>query len=444
MKDRLYGYNDGTTAATTGTLTADNLSGLGMGGSLTVNEGTVADPIAKTHPGGVTYTNSEIVEILLGSGNDSFTTAGTAEGAITAIHGGGGADTLTITGNSGPLVIYGDTSQDGARYSGTLDDSQEDNANGFNNPGDDIIGASASNFGLTIYGGPGNDEIHGSQGRDNLAGGAGADKLYGEGGDDILFGDSGINANLEARTFQVVTTETAAADTLDGGEGNDILLGDHGWITYGGLAKGTHKVTQPGTMIRIESTSESNGANDTMDGGSGNDILMGGSGSDTMDGNSGNDLIAGDNAALDISVGNTAGIRYRTFAGPVYNPDGTINLGDASGRPGEAPFWYEFGITLNHLGITGDDILSGGDGEDMLFGQTGDDWMNGGDGDDYLEGGPGTDTIYGGIGEDDIIGGSSNLFGYSTAGKRPDAGDQIYGGDGRYRQKLRWGWKPCQ
>src|SRR5207302_1720809 len=52
------------------------------------------------------------------------------------------------------------------------------------------------------------------------------------------------------------------------------------------------------------------------------------------------------------------------------------------------------------------------------------------DGDDYIEGGPGTDTIFGNLGQDDIIGGSSNLFSLSTAARRADRSDLLFGGSG--------------
>ena len=68
---------------------------------------------------GVTYANLETLEVLLGTGNDTFTVTGTAAGAITAVHGGGGGDHIIVTGGGGPtspLLVYGDTTQDRSRY----------------------------------------------------------------------------------------------------------------------------------------------------------------------------------------------------------------------------------------------------------------------------------------------------------------------------------------
>ena len=93
-----------------------------------------------TIPGGITFDDIEITEILLGQGNDQFNiaatstgTPGATENVVTVLHGGGntalssgvmGGDTVIVTGGGGPgspLVIYGDTSQDGRRYTSRPD-----------------------------------------------------------------------------------------------------------------------------------------------------------------------------------------------------------------------------------------------------------------------------------------------------------------------------------
>ena len=98
-------------------------------------------------------------------------------------------------------MIYGDTSEDGVRYS---NDQPAASVNGtkFNNPGNDTIDASAMPdqadgfVGVVIYGGAGNDTIKGSQDDDHLAGGAGDDTIYGGAGNDHVYGDSAFNVNL--------------------------------------------------------------------------------------------------------------------------------------------------------------------------------------------------------------------------------------------------------
>src|SRR5581483_10129866 len=99
--DRLNVFNDGSVANDAGTLTATNLSGLGSAGPLTQNIGTAGNPQFITIPGGITYQDVEILDVLLGVGNDTFTVNSTMtpdgiQGGITIIHGGGGNDNLSV------------------------------------------------------------------------------------------------------------------------------------------------------------------------------------------------------------------------------------------------------------------------------------------------------------------------------------------------------------
>jgi Ca2+-binding RTX toxin-like protein len=136
-----------------------------------------------------------------------------------------GGDHITISGGAGPdspLVVYGDTSQDGVWYSGhpydvlgmefgdkpfdpfpNLPDGENEDdewvfplANPYTYAGNDVIDASAlfgglaasqlPTVGLTIYGGRGDDTIIGSQAGDHLAGGSGNDTILGQRGVDHI------------------------------------------------------------------------------------------------------------------------------------------------------------------------------------------------------------------------------------------------------------------
>jgi hypothetical protein len=193
--DRLNVFNDSSVADDKGWLTAVtlnndvvklgapmNLSGLGMrpgvdGKSTTLTVDISDSPGVSdnvTFPGGITFDDIEITEVLLGQGNDQFFidatspgTTGASNHVVTVVHGGGGDDQIVITGGGGvgsPLVVYGDTSQDGSRY-----DSRPDlgiftgNALFNGHAGNDLIDASAIGQGVTLYGGLGNDTIYGSQ-----------------------------------------------------------------------------------------------------------------------------------------------------------------------------------------------------------------------------------------------------------------------------------------
>ncbi|MBI3917574.1 MAG: hypothetical protein HY322_11275 [Betaproteobacteria bacterium] len=163
-----------------------------------------------------------------------------------------GGDHITISGGAGPdspLVVYGDTSQDGMWYSGEAnnvlglefgekpfdpfpqlpDGENEDDewvfplANPYDLAGNDVIDASAlfagapagnlPSVGLTIYGGKGNDTIIGSQAGDHLAGGSGDDLIIGQRGTDHIYGDSGVNVNIFTRALTISTIDASPLPT---------------------------------------------------------------------------------------------------------------------------------------------------------------------------------------------------------------------------------------
>lgn len=444
--DSLTEFNDGSSIADVGALSDTVLSGLGMGAS------------------GVSYTELETVEVLLGTGDDTFTVTGTAAGAITAVHGGGGGDHLLVSGGGGsssPLLVYGDTTQDRSRYSADRVNAAPGFGFAFASDGDDTVDASADSQSVAIYGGAGNDVIYGSQVGDHLAGGSGDDQIHGRAGADHMYGDSGFNQNLSTRLdrvisqnvqiLQIVTTEATGNDEIIGDAGDDIVFGDHGIITQ---SPGTQRIFTTGNVIGVQTTNVTHGGNDQMQGGADNDVLLGGKGNDVIDGNQGQDLILGDHAIL---ASRAAGIMtsplFRALAGTQIYDAGGIPQATPTWQtpPGVLPLWANWLITLID-GNFGNDYLAGGANNDMLFGQSGDDLIQGDgsislsvgaalpsvdnfagsgmDGDDYIEGGAGNDVILGNLGQDDLIGGSSNLFGLTTAAQRSDGADTIFGGSG--------------
>ncbi|WP_315980888.1 hypothetical protein [Aliamphritea spongicola] len=137
--DTLNIFNDGSIENDTGALSANSITGLGM-----------------TAGKGIEYRDVEVIDTLLGSGNDTFTVTGTAKGAITVVHGGGGNDTITVTGSDadGALVLLGDSVQDGSSYNATSLE-KTDKGREFTTPGNDIIDASGAGGSVVIYGGQG-------------------------------------------------------------------------------------------------------------------------------------------------------------------------------------------------------------------------------------------------------------------------------------------------
>ena len=227
--DQYYEITDITTVTTTDdTLTVNAVTGSLIATDSGVN---VSATKMKLVPAGINYENLEIIEVMLGTGNDNFTVESTATDAITVIHGGGnsflsdeitmGGDTITVNGGGGPsspLIIYGDTSQDGSRFD-SVPGLSTGRAIAFDNPGDDVINASTSSAGVTVFGGPGDDTIHGSQAGDHLAGGSGDDEIHGEADLDHIYGDGGVNADLSLRLSlqpRVITMITVPDPQNDG------------------------------------------------------------------------------------------------------------------------------------------------------------------------------------------------------------------------------------
>lgn len=413
--DRVDIFNDGSLVDDQGVLRALgdalNLSGLGMGGPLTLDLGT-ADPSDDISlAGGITLDDTEILEVLLGQGNDRLdieaTLRTTAQhGGLTVVHGGGnrvldsgeiGGDTFVVSVGAAdsPLVVYGDTAQDGQRYAGSAGVMPEGATLGhrFTAAGNDVLDARQSTRGVVLYGGAGHDRILGGAGGDLLAGGSGNDEIRGNSGVDWIYGDSGVNVELLARSLTVTVTDRSDApnrdslatghDRLFGDGGSDIVFGDHGVITRIGPMGDLVSTALTGVGA-VESAVFDQGGDDRIEGGDGADILMGGRGHDTLSGDAGNDLLFGDNAAVRAATGAVDTALFPLVEGSAVR-SASLDAGQDRGRH--------------------DDLIRGGAGDDQVLGQQG------------------ADTVYGDDGDDDLVGG------HDVAGGL-DAGDAIDGGQG--------------
>jgi Ca2+-binding RTX toxin-like protein len=374
------------------------LTGFEMGGDKSVDEGTSIAPSIIYYGGGITYNGFEIVEVLLGKGSESLTINDTGDrdesnpavtvdhATITSIHGGGGDDTITITNRGeGPLVVYGDTSEDGVRYSNNQP-SASIHGTSFGNPGNDTIDASAmleqgdSFVGVVIYGGAGNDSITGSQDDDHLAGGTGGDTISAQGGNDHLYGDSSFNVNLSLfaqdqvtpfdagiplelakinSMFTVPVTAIAGEDVLYGDAGDDVIFGDHGVIDQ---VIGTRRIKTTGAVTFITTTQPSNGVPDTIYGGGDNDIILGGNGGDTIAAGQGGNIVLGDFGYID-------------YVGVDANP-ADIDLI----------------ISTETTILGGADNITAGSGQDVILGGRFGDTINAGNGDNLVIGDSGRIT----------------------------------------------------
>jgi Ca2+-binding RTX toxin-like protein len=446
--DTLTVFNDGSTADDIGVLSATNISGLDMGTTDLTIPGTdgAPDTLVKA---GINYNAMEIIEVLLGSGNDTFTVESTAVDAITAVHGGGnsfldngeiGGDHIIVNGGGGaaaPLIIFGDTSQDGSRYSSDAK-SANGNAVEFVRSGDDLIDARNSNAGVTIFGGAGADTIYGSQAGDHIAGGSGADKIFGQAGEDHIYGDSGINVDLSQRlslTEQVISMIVTAnpstdshnadalapgADEIHGGLDDDILFGDHGLIVLpADVLRLT--TTSSNTVQRIETQVEDTGAADDLYGDGGDDIVMGGNGGDTIRGGANADILFGDHGVVYYMLDSDPSTLDRVETRNVVDGGSdTIygNAGDdlAFGGVGADQVYGGNSESGDAIAVSDMDVLFGDHGyamyssnrltrfetQDTEFGSS--DTMEGNEDNDIILGGQDSDTISGGDGNDLVFG----------------------------------------
>jgi Ca2+-binding RTX toxin-like protein len=415
---------------------------------------------------GIVYHGVEVVDVLLGRANDTFTVNSTVDDSITVIQGGGGDDHLfanvgTDGTSSAPLILLGDTTADGSFYDATTA-APTGHGRQFDTFGNDTIDASGSTRSVTIYGGPGNDTILGSQAGDHIAGGSGDDTIDGQAGADHIYGDDGFNLDLSKRislSTQILSVTTAYAatgaydrdrlqtpgnDTIQGGDGNDIVLGDYGVIAQ---TAGTNRIFTTGNVMSVATVRPGEGGADTLNGGNGADTMLGGFGSDTIDGQADNDVLIGDDGLVDWGTdGNLA-----TFD-TVRTSDDALGSADTIHGSGGND-WILGGFAGDTIsGDDGNDIVIGDNGSIVLTGGVvtaisaldtanangGNDQITGGAGDDVILGGVGSDTVQGNDGNDIVVGDDGQVT-YSAAGVIQQiastdwllgAGDAINGNDG--------------
>jgi Ca2+-binding RTX toxin-like protein len=198
--------------------------------------------------------NDIAVTVCGHSGNDRIT-AGSFRAPGVVVHGGYGADVITVTNSLGggggmiegmwdddTIVVSNAMSSKAPRiYGGSGDDtitaqSREFAGGGhyiFAGTGNDTVAVTNVEYagGHVVRGEAGNDAITGSAGRDWLFGDDGNDILRGGGGDDVLFGGAG-NDRLYGHDGDDFFDGGAGRDMLSGEEGEDMALEDKADSVY--------------------------------------------------------------------------------------------------------------------------------------------------------------------------------------------------------------------
>src|SRR5690606_35601766 len=328
-QDRLILFSDTVQADLAGAMTGSHISGLGMADGDTVLDNGV------TVQNGITYANLHVVEVLLGRGNDDFTITGTGtvenptadggtviEHTLTVVHGGAGNDHLAVTGGEGPIVLFGDTSANGLRYSA---DSSAPNGAAYAFPadGDDVIDASGAGGIVVIDGGGGNDVLTGSAapGAVNfIAGGSGNARIESGAGRAWILGDSGFGVDYASRTLIIHSDGTGHRGAAELARhatirpaGQAVILGDYGTITQRATVAGSDLVLAAGVLdmmrvrqvVEVRSLLPANGGDDVIEALAGGNILIGGAGSDriTVSGAGTGDVVIGDNGIAQFAAG---------------------------------------------------------------------------------------------------------------------------------------------
>ncbi|MFL6854487.1 MAG: calcium-binding protein [Sphingomicrobium sp.] len=154
-----------------------------LGGHLFGNGGAI-----HISPDNATVTNTELVRVNGGDGNDVITLDET-NGPLPAAELNGGDGNDTLTGGSGNDRLSG---QDGTD---------------------------------TLTGGAGNDTLSGGGGNDFITGGAGNDTLLGGSGNDFLDGDQGADVAILGAGNDVFRWDQGdGSDKVDGGSGFDEMV----------------------------------------------------------------------------------------------------------------------------------------------------------------------------------------------------------------------------
>jgi Ca2+-binding RTX toxin-like protein len=241
--------------------------------------------------------------------------------------------------------------------------------------GDDTIDLSGVSVPTYITGGAGNDKLTGGSGDDVLSGGSGADVLRGGPGYDV--------ADYSRRTAPISVSLDGAADdgTIRPAEGDDV--GADIEEVRGGAGADKLSAGPNGTTL------VGNGGDDVLIGGPGDDTLVGGLGADTMSGGAGTDTVDYSARTMDVAVtldgaANDGAVgEGDNVAADVENVIGGLGSDLLVGGPGP-----------NDLdGGPGDDVIDGDGGRDVLHGGDGDDTIRARDGQrDDVSCGPGQDA----------------------------------------------------
>jgi Ca2+-binding RTX toxin-like protein len=206
-----------------------------------------------------------------GDGGNDTIFAGLSSGVVPEVLDGGAAvDTVDTTSFSGDYVINLATGVTNFGYESFVN---------FENA---VTGSGAD----TITGTTGVNIIRTGLGNDTLNGGAGNDQLFGGGGDDLYFVDAAGDVVIEA-AGEGADVVRATADYVLSDDVEELFIGGAGRDGTGNaIANVIHGGNASNVLRGLE-------GNDTIRGGDGRDTIIGGAGEDLIDGGTGKDTLTG-------------------------------------------------------------------------------------------------------------------------------------------------------
>ena len=342
-RDALFIDDSGNTHPAALTLDDGTIEGLGMGS------------------GGIAYVNLEVLDIGLGSGDNTINLRGL--NVPLALRTGAGDDTVKV-GSLAPTIVGGTLNRIHAKL--TLDGQAGNDTLYADDSGD-----TADNTGLLTASTLTGLGMTGASSGNGICytGFEGIDVALGSGND--TFAVTGTTRRADFRTQTVVST----------GAGNDTVT-----VTLNAGVDGPLAVNlQAGNDVLDASAS------------SAAIVAFGGDGNDTIIGGSGADVIFGDRGTVDLF--NAAGLLVTRLG---------IDPADRNANPAGGAFYVPPKLTDGKFDekrvsatrdplIGGTDLLRGGAGDDLVFGGAGRDRIEGQDGDDTLFGDNGTHASLAGV-----------------------------------------------
>ena len=380
----------------------------GGGGNDTI---TISGPNADTLNGG------DGNDILIGGLGQDIVNGGAGDDQITMLVTTGNEDTIDAGDDTDTLVLSGVVPGD---HVVVVDlSSSTDQVVSIGGVSDalaqiNVENLTASGLGssVTVTGSDGDNVIIGSSGNDSIDGGAGNDTIIGGLGADTLQGGTDNDRFLLAST-----AEFAAGEIIDGGLGTDTLR-------YTGNAAATLTLTN--LVSNIEQVELANAAGlstglatinvnaaavtsngMTLVGNNGANVLTGTSQTDTLIGNGGNDVIvigtAADHGGGEVITGG-AGTDVIRFTSVTGGEELTLSAGVT----------VESVVIANAAGVTTGTTALDVDASAVvsngltLIGNAGANILTGTGLDDVLKGGGGDDVLTGGLGNNKLFGGGGD------------------------------------